>query len=282
LCLFENPSNEAGRALIRQFVLVREADRMGYDDIWLTEHHGDASRPSGAITALLGHLAGVTSKARIGAVLQAALRDSAQLAEDLATVELLSRGRLALAVDALAGEVAGAPDRLADLRARLLGESADLVPRPVGASLPGWVLASHADAVRGAAQRALGLWLPPDLATETVPDIIALYRKAALEFGTAPEPKLLLTRYASPAAAAGDARQIATTYLEAMAGAGRRESLLRQSLVGTHAEVAARIRQMEAEFGLHGVVVIPMSANFDVAKHILADMVDEVRPLLDD
>ena len=35
LGLCENPTAEEGRALVRQFVLVQEADRMGYDDIWL-------------------------------------------------------------------------------------------------------------------------------------------------------------------------------------------------------------------------------------------------------
>jgi hypothetical protein len=38
----------------------------------------------------------------------------------------------------------------------------------------------------------------------------------------------------------------------------------------------------ELELGLYGVVIVPMSAHFDTAKHILADRVDEVRPLLED
>ena len=87
LCLSENPTAEEGRALIRQFVLVREADRMGYDDIWLGEHHHDPAWPTGAATTLLGHLAAVTSKARIGSmVLMPGLRDAVQLAEDVGSV----------------------------------------------------------------------------------------------------------------------------------------------------------------------------------------------------
>jgi alkanesulfonate monooxygenase SsuD/methylene tetrahydromethanopterin reductase-like flavin-dependent oxidoreductase (luciferase family) len=99
LCLSENPTAEEGRALLRQFVLVREADRMGYDDIWLGEHHDDRAWPTGAATALLGHLAAVTSKARIGSmVLMPALRDAVQLAEDVATIDLLAKGRFELGV----------------------------------------------------------------------------------------------------------------------------------------------------------------------------------------
>ena len=52
--------------------------------------------------------------------------------------------------------------------------------------------------------------------------------------------------------------------------------------MGSHAEFALQIRELQATLGLEGVVIVPMSAHFDTAKHILANMVDEVRPLLDD
>ena len=42
---------EDQRALTRQFVLVREADRMGYDDIWIGEQHADGHWPTPSITA---------------------------------------------------------------------------------------------------------------------------------------------------------------------------------------------------------------------------------------
>jgi len=282
LCLFENPSDEAGRALIRQFVLVREADRMGYDDIWLAEHHGDACRPSGAITALLGHLAGVTSKARIGAVLQPGGRDPALLAEDLATVELLSRGRLALAVDAQVEPADSAINALDALRGRLGAPSGDLVPRPTGASLSAWVMTDGTEAVRSAARLGLGLCLPPALTLAAVAALLDLYRGTARQAACSADPKPLLTRYACPAATREQALAIARPYLEARMRPGDADAVLAQSLVGSYAEVAEQIRRIKAELGLHGVMVVPMSAQFDVAKHILADMVDEVRPLLDD
>ncbi len=282
LCLFENPSDEAGRALIRQFVLVREADRMGYDDIWLAEHHGDARRPSAAITALLGHLAGVTSKARMGAVLQPAGRDPVQLAEDLATVELLSRGRLALAADAQLEPFEAAIDALDALRGSLDGRMSGLVPRPAGPSPAAWVLTEHAQAVRRAATLGLGLWLPPALTPVAASARLDLYRGAAREAAGQAEPKPMLSRYACPAATREEALAMARPYLEAWMKPGEADAVLAQSLVGSYAEVAQQIRRLKAELGLHGVVVVPMSAQFDVAKHILADMVDEVRPLLDD
>jgi alkanesulfonate monooxygenase SsuD/methylene tetrahydromethanopterin reductase-like flavin-dependent oxidoreductase (luciferase family) len=278
LCLFENPSDEAGRALIRQFVLVREADRMGYDDIWMAERHGDARRPSGAITTLLGHLAGVTSKARIGAVLQPQGRDPVQLAEDLATAALLSRERLALAADALGEPGSRALDALAVVRDALAGGAAEPVPRPPAAQAPAWALTDEPDAARRAAALGLGLWLPPWLGEQAVAALVAAYRDAA---GEGADPRTLLTRYACPCATREAALEIARPYLGALPGPAQADAVLAQSLVGSHAEVAAQIKRLEAGLGLHGVVVVPMSAQFDTAKHILADMVDEVRPLLD-
>lgn len=283
LCLFENPTGEAGRALIRQFVLVREADRMGYDDIWLEERHGDAARPSAAITTLLGHLAGVTSKARIGAVLQPLQRELGQLAEDLATAELLARGRLALAVDARgrapadARDGCAALDALAELRTRLA--AGVVVPQPSGAALPAWAVVDGAPAVRRAARQGMAPWLPAELPLAEVAPLLAQWREAGGD-GTLPAP--LLVRYACPAATREAALALAAPFAQALVGDASAPALLEEALVGSHAEVAARIRALADRFGLGGVVIAPMSAGFDDAKHILADMVDEVRPLLDD
>ncbi|PVX85456.1 LLM class flavin-dependent oxidoreductase [Paraburkholderia unamae] len=285
LCLFENPTGEDGRALIRQFVLAREADRMGYDDVWLVERHGDASRPSGAITTLLGHLSGVTSKARVGAVLLPEGRHGLQLAEDLATVELLSRGRLALAVDAQ--DVASADavlDSLDWLRARLDGghHDNDLIPRPSGERPLAWALTADVHVARSIAARGFGLCLPPDLPLDAVSALLSHYRDAVPENGDGARPMPLLVRYACPAETHDEALAIATLYLNARVGVEHAGGVLAHSLVGNHAEVAAQIRGLGAELGLYGILIIPMSAHFDTAKHILADMVDEVRPLLDD
>lgn len=297
LCLFDNPTDEDGRALIRQFVLVREADRMGYDDIWVIERHGDRLRPTGAVTALLGHLAGVTSKARIGAVLQPEGRDAAQLAEDLSTVELLSRGRLAIAVDAVLHDpgmaaphaaergIVSAVDTFATLRARIAAAPADLAPRPSGANPPAWAMTDDADAVGRAAASGLGLWLPPSLPLDAVEPLAAHYSAAASQGGQAGDPQTLLTCYACPAATRDEALAIARPYLEARIGAEDADAidaLIERSLIGSYAEVAGQMRSLATRFGLHGIVIVPTSANFDVAKHILADVVDEVLPLLDE
>ncbi|PZQ65254.1 MAG: hypothetical protein DI563_25835 [Variovorax paradoxus] len=277
LCLFDNPTGEDGRALIRQFVLVREADRMGFDDIWLAECADDPAHPSTAVEALLGHLAGVTSRARIGAVVQPWRHEPEALAQSLAMASLLGRGRLALAADAR-GVNTDATASLAALQARLAGQGGPLIPAAPGVPMPAWAVVDSVDAARQAAARGLGLWLPAELDEVEVDALIGAFREA----GGSTDPGVLLARFACPAATREAASALAQPFAHWRAGADAAPAMLARSLVGSHAEVAQALRHLGERFGLLGVIVVPMSAGFDDAKHILADLVDEVRPLLDD
>ncbi len=303
LCLFDNPSAEDQRAITRQFVLVREADRMGYDDIWIGEQHFDGSWPSASITALLGHLAAVTSKARIGALpLATGLHDPLRLAEDLATLDLLSKGRLDVAA-ASGGAFPAALQRfgikpqaarsrfldvLGLVQERLAGD-AQLAPRPGQQPLPLWIAGDDPAVLAQAARQQVGL-----IAAATYTD--ARIGAALAHFARPQDARLVLARFACPAATHEEAVAIARPYLEAfverakVAGWGRDatrsmaqdvDALLAHSLVGSHAEVAEKIRRLGTDLHVRAVAVIPTSAQFDTHKHILADLVDEVRPLLE-
>lgn len=288
LCLCENPTAEDGRALIRQFVLVREADRMGYDDIWIGEHHDDRAWPGSAIGPLLGHLAAVTSKARIGAmVLQPGSRDAKALAEEVATLDLLSKGRFELGV---AGPPGLLTDRMAAVQALLA--DATLVPRPQQPQVPVWVASGHPATLQHAAQAGWGLMAA---ATHTLARVQAA--RAAYEATAGRSPALVLARFGCAAATREEAEAIARPYFTSLverahaagwggdpAGSVARDvqALVDQSLVGSYAEVAAQFKQLGETWGAQRVAVVPTSAQFDTHKHILADFVDEVRPLLDD
>jgi alkanesulfonate monooxygenase SsuD/methylene tetrahydromethanopterin reductase-like flavin-dependent oxidoreductase (luciferase family) len=304
LCLFDNPSAEDGRALIRQFVLVREADRMGYDDIWIGEHHGDPQWPTGSIAALLGHLAAVTSKAAIGALpLVPGAVSPERLAEDAATLDLLSKGRFQLALGSGAA-FSDALQRLgltrpaaraavADTLAGLPAQLATTVPRAGRPALPTWVASSDPATVANAACHGAGLVAAATHTDAHVRALLAAHR-AAMPEG---DPRLVLARFACTAATRDEAIAIARPYLADFAaratrhgwGADRERSmardvdaLLAHSLIGSHAEVAARIRDIAAQGQVDSLAIIPTSAQFDAHKHILADFVDEVRPLCEE
>ncbi|PXW94375.1 alkanesulfonate monooxygenase SsuD/methylene tetrahydromethanopterin reductase-like flavin-dependent oxidoreductase (luciferase family) [Sphaerotilus hippei] len=306
LCLFENPTVEDGRALIRQFVLVREADRMGYDEIWIGEQHGDVAWPTGAITALLGHLAGVTSKARIGALpLVPALHAPLRLAEDLATLDLLGKGRLQVGVASgrafpetlkahgIAADEAGKWLRSSLAELRRLMASGRVVPRPVQVPWPMWLAADDPQSLAVAASEGLGLIAAATHTDARIRAMLASHRAA----GGRADPGLVIARFACPAATREQAEAIARPYFEDLVAraqargwgadphrsmAGDVEALMACSLVGSHADVAEGVRRLGREFGATSVAIAPTSAQFDTAKHILADMVDEVRPLLED
>ena len=76
---------------------VIEADRLGYDGAYLVEHHFTGQGQVSASLSLLSHLAALTKQIRLGtAVVVVPWHNPVLLAEQAATVDLLSGGRLDL------------------------------------------------------------------------------------------------------------------------------------------------------------------------------------------
>jgi alkanesulfonate monooxygenase SsuD/methylene tetrahydromethanopterin reductase-like flavin-dependent oxidoreductase (luciferase family) len=77
--------------------LASEIEAAGLDSAWLSEHHFQSDDYLSGVSPALGALAAETDRIEIGSCIALApLYDSVRLAEDAATIDLLSEGRLTL------------------------------------------------------------------------------------------------------------------------------------------------------------------------------------------
>jgi alkanesulfonate monooxygenase SsuD/methylene tetrahydromethanopterin reductase-like flavin-dependent oxidoreductase (luciferase family) len=73
------------------------AEELGYDTIWLTEHHFAEDGYSPSLLPIAGAIAGMTSRVRIGTfLLLLPLHNAVRVAEDAATVDIIANGRFDL------------------------------------------------------------------------------------------------------------------------------------------------------------------------------------------
>lgn len=145
--------------------LAIDCEKLGYDHIWLTEHHFVDDGYSPALMPIATALAARTARIRIGTfVLLLPLHDTVRIAEDVATADIIANGRidLGLGLGYRVGEFAGMgrtlrergarfAEQLPLLRRLLDGETVDfegrfhhlagtrIMPPAVQQPLPIWV-----------------------------------------------------------------------------------------------------------------------------------------------
>jgi alkanesulfonate monooxygenase SsuD/methylene tetrahydromethanopterin reductase-like flavin-dependent oxidoreductase (luciferase family) len=82
-----------------ELATVQYAEELGFDTVWLTEHHFADDGYSPSVLTLAAAIAARTERIRIGFnLLLLPLHDAVRLAEDLATLDVLSNGRIDVGV----------------------------------------------------------------------------------------------------------------------------------------------------------------------------------------
>lgn len=93
---WHRPYSEIYAETLRQ---IAWAEKIGYDDVWLTEHHFCEDGHAPSILPLAAAVAVRTERMRIGtSVLLLPLHHAVRVAEDAATIDVLSNGRFDLGV----------------------------------------------------------------------------------------------------------------------------------------------------------------------------------------
>ena len=96
-CLFERFSGSSQVAIHEQLELIRYADELGFDEAWLGEHHFNDFSVCPSPSLLLSYAAAMTKNIRLGAAgYLAPFYDPVRLAEEVATLDALSGGRINL------------------------------------------------------------------------------------------------------------------------------------------------------------------------------------------
>ncbi|MBT6275374.1 MAG: LLM class flavin-dependent oxidoreductase [Chromatiales bacterium] len=194
---------------------IELGDTLGIDEIWVGEHHFSRHGLVSGVFSLLGNVAARTKNARIGtAVVVLPWRSPIQVAEEAATIDILSGGRLTLGVGAgyQALEFDGMGVDLTQARARFREyvdviarcwqdepltfkgdfiDVADLqvLPKPVQKPIPMNIAVSTSpESVDFAASRGLPIMVGgPTAVLGQIPQVIALWHERMEHHGHAHE-----------------------------------------------------------------------------------------------
>jgi luciferase family oxidoreductase group 1 len=204
-------------------------EQWGYTRFWLAEHHNMAGIASAATSVLIGHVAGGTSRIRVGSGgIMLPNHSSLIIAEQFGTLETLYPGRVDLGVGrAPGGDAATArairplmvseddfPRQVHELLAYLGPESPGNRVRAIpgqGTNVPVWLLGSSTYSAQLAAVLGLRFAFASHFAPEMMHDALHLYRENFRPSTSLAEPYAMVGIPLVAAETDEDARRLATT-----------------------------------------------------------------------
>ncbi|MFT3922111.1 MAG: LLM class flavin-dependent oxidoreductase [Myxococcales bacterium] len=199
----------ASQALRNSLELAQHAERLGFTRFWLAEHHNFPGVASAATAVVIAHLAGGTSRIRLGAGgIMLPNHAPYVIAEQFGTLEALFPGRIDLGLgrapgsDLLAQHALRRDPRSADRFAEDVGElmhwfrddpgaQVQAVPG-AGAQVPLWILGSSLFGAQLAARFGLPFSFASHFAPAQLDEAVRLYRAQFRPSAQQPEPRVML------------------------------------------------------------------------------------------
>lgn len=187
---------DAAEAIGRAVALAQHAESLGFERIWLAEHHNMANIASSATAVLIGHVAGHTHKIRVGSGgIMLPNHAPLMVAEQFGTLETLYPERIDLGL----GRAPGTDQVTAAALRRNFADGAYNFGRSIeelqgyfgnthqqarvrafpgeGAAIPIWILGSSTDSAYLAAEMGLPYAFAAHFAPAQFRHAIALYRQ---------------------------------------------------------------------------------------------------------
>ena len=286
------PITEGGsvaESLAHTVDIAQHAERWGFNRFWMAEHHGMPGIASAATAVLIGHVAGATSRIRVGAGgIMLPNHSPLVIAEQFGTLEALYPGRIDLGL----GRAPGSDQVTARALRRNLDTDAEAFPRDVleliahfegrgpvravpgaGQQVPIWILGSSLFGAQLAALLGLPYAFASHFAPAQMMDAITVYRTQFKPSRFLQRPHVMLGFNVFAADTDDEAHYLATSwqqsfvnlrsghpgrlpppvegYVESLAPQGRKllEHVLSCSAIGAPGTVADRIKAFIAQTG---------------------------------
>jgi len=221
--------SDARESYVRMVQLARHAEQLGYRRFWLAEHHNMPGIASAATAVLIGHVAGATSRIRVGAGgIMLPNHAPLQVAEQFGTLASLTPGRIDLglgrapgtdqaATRALRRYYQGAEEFPADVIELLQyfeperpGQDVRAVPG-AGVEVEVWVLGSSLFGAQLAAQLGLPYAFASHFAPAMLEQALAVYRERFRPSRRLGQPHVMLALNVVAADSDAEARRLFTT-----------------------------------------------------------------------
>lgn len=312
----ENPDGNARDALEQTVRTAVAAEAMGFDDVWVAEHHHSPFAIGSALTVLLSHIAARTSTIRLGTGASLlSLNDPVRVAEDVASLDLLSGGRIEFGVarggpfpvqyrQAGIASADAARERMYEALALILRlwrepqtsfdgrffryDSMSVYPKPLQQRVPVWLASLAADSRRLAAEHGYGLMATPSADIAEVTALVGAERAARGDFPFAIARFFYCDDDSHAAVEHGvEAVRAYPRLMQVQFPPGKlppmfapdapEEVILANTIIGNPAECVARAKELRDRLGPHRLLFKPATHDSQAARDALARFAREAK-----